>query len=502
MARKGVLILMIFLSFLLLFSSNDLKIHIPQLLSYELEVEFYPEAQMDYAGFIGILYGWKPDWNKEDSTNHYPYMKGEAKIWIDFGRNLRSILDFYIHSELRVHRIQLEDDNLEFDQKPVFYPHSYSQVATKITVKLNGVTGKHRFLMVYGGMFNPCYAASPSDYMRIDRQGVYLRSFGYSLWFPVLWTSNDDIYPVDFDQVKINTPKKFVSVFTGERISDIVKDCMRTSLWKGNQISPWDAQITVRPYEIMREKGIFLYHLNHPRSLKVSKDILAFIRQLLAFYSEHYREVESASQLHVAELPNFASGISSGNMIGMTSGQWRRFSLSDDDTDMELLVSHELVHSFVQLNVDTSMALDPLVIEGFPSYFHLPALANIFGEEWYQKYIRRVEASYLQKKETGKNHRGMMLPVEKPILSLTFDDISRYKDTFVLNDRVRLFLNYIREKSGIKQFKNFTQELFGSRNLTLESFIKLIGKYVPDCEPDVRIWLESIDYPERFRLQN
>jgi len=493
---------MIVIGFSLLLSSNGQNRMKPEVLSYELEVGFYPDARMDYAGFIAVLEGQRPEWNKEDSIQNYPHMKGKASMWIDLGSNPGEILEFFIHGELKAHHLKLDGNNLKFKQESIFYSRSYSLVANRITVRLNGLAGKQLFELTYGGMFNPCYSSSPSNYMRIDSQGAYLRALGYSLWFPVLVKPDDDTDPVDFSQVKIITPKKFMGVFTGRRISDTIQGGQRQSLWKAGKIELWNAQVTVRPFIISEKKGIFLYHMDHPKSITASQDIFTFVNQLLVFYSEHYRKIESTPQLHVAELPNFASGISSGNMIGMTSGQWRRFNLKDDDLGMELLVSHELVHTFVRPEISLSSPLAALFVEGFPSYFHFPALARILGEEWYQQYIRRVEASYLKKKQTGKNYRGGPLPEEKPILSLTFDDIGQYKDTFILNDRVRLFLNYIRDKAGKKQFKDFTRELCHSRNLIPEAFINLIEKYVPGSEKDIRLWLETNDYPKKLRLKN
>jgi len=472
-----------------------------RILSYELEVGFFPDARMDFAGLIEVLEGTRPEWNKEDSFGNYPHMKGKALMVVDLGQNPCSSLDFYMHGELRAHWLKLGTEELKFSQERVFYPVSYSRVANKVSVKLNGLSGKHRFEMAYGGVFNPSVASAASSYMRTDKQGAYLRAFGYSMWFPVVQKGRSDVPRTNFTTVKIITPKHFVPVFTGNRLTETVKGQHRLSQWQAIGINLWDAQMTVRPFKIKQNKGLFIYHLDNAKSAASSADLIKYVKQLLAYFSDHYRAVKNTPQLHVAELPNFASGISSGNMIGMTSGQWQRFSLMDKDVDMEILVSHELVHTFVRPEVSINSPLYALIIEGFPSYFHFPALAEILGEEWYQKYIGRVEKSYLRKKKTGKNWRGRPLPVEKPILTLTAEDISEYKDTFILNDRVRLFLHYIRTKLGKKRFKSFTRQLCGSRNLTPFTLIELIEKYLPASAKDVRLWLGSNEYPQRFHLK-
>ena len=488
------------LSFCLLYGENQ-KVIKPRILSYELEIGIFPDARMDYAGFIEVLEGKRPDWNKEDSINNYPHIKGIAHINVDLGTQPRESIDFYIQGELRTHLVKCDSKDVQFTEQRVFYPMSYSMVANKVTVKLKGNTGKHMFTISYGGVFSPSYEGSPSNYMRIDKNGAYLRAYGYSLWFPILQKSGEDSYTVNFTSVKITTPKRFISVFTGERISETFTGTKRTSLWKADEVNLFYAGLTARPYILNRKRGIFLYYLDNPRSISASRDILEFVNKLTAFFTEHYKKINNTPQLHITELPNFASGISSGNMIGITSGQWHRFSLTDRDMGMELLVSHELVHSFVQPEISMQSPLAALFIEGFPSYFHLHALAEISGEEWYQDYILRIEKSYMKKKKTGKSHRGKKLPAEKPILSLTFGDIGKYKDTFILNDRVRLFLNYLREKMGKKLFKTFTRKLCSSKYLTSDGFKKLVLEFIPGAKEDIRIWLETSEYPDHFLLK-
>ncbi len=471
----------------------------PQLSSYDLEVGFFPEARMDFAGLIEVLKGERPSWNKEDSIKNYPHMRGKAVMEVDLGELACSSLDFYLHGELRVHEVTLGSKKLQFSQEPVFYRRSYSGIANKIAVQLKGLKGVHRFVFVYGGVFNPSVARFASNYMRIDGEGAYLRGRD-SMWFPVLLTSDDDSHPVDFKRVRVETDRKFRAVFTGRRLSETVMGGKRVSQWRAEQIGFGEAQMTVRPFRVAESKGIFLYHLDHPASMKAAEDIRKFVEQLLAYFADHFKQADTTSQTHVAELPNFASGISSGNMIGFTSGQWRRFSSTDGDTYMEELVSHELVHSFVSPKVGQNSQLAALFVEGFPSYFHLHILAEMVGEAWYQEYMQRIENSYLEKRETGKTHRGRLLPPEKPILSISFDEIGTYKDKSVLSDRVRLFLNYLRTKMGKQTFKQFTRQVCTSTHLTPRDFSDVIGVYLPGSGDDTRIWLETNDFPKRFRL--
>lgn len=495
--RLVMFIALIFSSVLVTGQEKDSPVRVK---SYCMDVEFYPRAEIDYAGLCEIFYGQKVSFNKLDSLKHYPHMKCNALMTIDFGETPCQQLEMYLSGELRVHEIRYNDRTLQFTQQFAFYPSNYSLIANKITISLPECTGQQTIDIKYAGMFNPSYVLAPSNYMRIDEEGAYLRGYGYSLWFPVLLQTNSDSHKVDFEKVTIKTKKNFVSVFVGDRLSDNVDGELRIAEWKATQVDLMDVQISIRPYIILNEQSIYLYYLDAKESQKAARDILDLIKKLLIFYSTHFKEIRTSSQLHIAELPNYASGISSSNMIGITSGQWRHFSITDEDLELEMLIAHELVHPFVQSEITRKNPLNAFVTEGLPSYFHLHALADIIGEEWYQTYMVNLEKSYLTKKTTGKTNRGGPLPEEKPICMLNFNDIGMYKDKFILNDRVGLFLNYLRNILGKSKFKSFTQKLSQSHELTLDTLKIMILSYTPGIEEDLRIWLETNEYPERFHL--
>ncbi len=474
---------------------------VPRVLSYDLDVGFYPDAELDYAGFIGILYGERPPWNKEDSVKAYPHMTGEAVMQVEMGPEPPGSLKIYLHSELRVHGVWIDGNEAELTQKTVFYPRNYSSVATEATVDLgDGPAGAREVKVSYGGMFNASYAASPSNYMRIDEEGAYLRAFGYSLWYPVLLGPEDPSEPASFRRIRVRTPQPFKAVVTGRRVSEERTEGFQVSEWTIEDCDHTALQIAVRPFQEVRREGIHLHYLDHPRSRAAASDILEMVAELSSFFSEHYGSADRLDQAHVVELPNFASGISAGNTIGITSGQWRSFSRSDEDTSLERLVAHEMVHPYVRPGVREKSPLAALFVEGFPSYFHLPALEQMFGEAWYLEYLERVEKDYLKRRETGETSWGSPLPEEKPILEITYDEIGEYKDTFILNDRVRLFLHDLRRRAGSKDFKALTRELMQTADLTPDGFMDLIERFIPGCREDLRIWLETVDYPEHLRL--
>jgi hypothetical protein len=190
--------------------------------------------------------------------------------------------------------------------------------------------------------------------------------------------------------------------------------------------------------------------------------------------------------------------ISSANVVGISQGQWGEFGADPYGT---LTLAHEYVHPFVAIPVRTSNPLYALVVEGLPSYFHLPALAEIHGEVFYERFMAEdVERGYFAKRETGKDLRGQRVPPEKPILEITPDEIGLYKDTFVLADRALLFFNYLRVKMGRSAFLAFSGELLNLSGIDYDALEGVILKYLPGAEDDIHTWLATTEYPERFRM--
>jgi hypothetical protein len=158
------------------------------------------------------------------------------------------------------------------------------------------------------------------------------------------------------------------------------------------------------------------------------------------------------------------------------------------------------VHAFVQTPTAKTDALYAFQIEGFPSYFHLPALGSLLGEGWYKAQLDHVEKAYLERRATGK-YRGETMPPEKAILALTADDISAYKDVFVLNDRALLFWDYLRRKAPPSAYDGFVHALTAAPNVSADSFFALLGQYMPELVPDAHSWLETTAFPDAFRRQ-
>lgn len=421
----------------------------------------------------------------------------EARADVSFAKTTVASpqLIFYLHGELWVDEVRADSEPVDVTQELVFYPSDYSSVARRWRIELPGAEVPKVLSIQYSGKLNPSVARAPSNYMRVDGDGVFMRSYPYSVWFPVFLEAGEDTYPVDVDAT-IRTPQEFMAVVTGERLGEKVEGGQRVSHWRAVHDDLFNIQLTVREFELLLDGGFHLYFLRDDLSRANAARILEFTAKLETFYRANYAEGDEGAQLHVVQMPRFGD-ISSGNMVGISDAVWRDF---DPASYSGRTLAHELVHPYVQIPLASSSSLYALVIEGFPSYFYLPAMGGILDGDFYTQMMTQTEDSYLERRRTGVDRRGSPLPVEKPILALTAEDISTYKDRFVLNDRARLFCNWLRTQMGVETFRKFTLELFSQKTLDPGRLVAIIETYLPGSGDDVDLWLGTTDFPQRFRL--
>jgi hypothetical protein len=151
-----------------------------------------------------------------------PEIEGLADVSFEEGAAFPHILTFFLHGELRADEVLLDGMPLEVVQDLVFFESDYSSVARRCQVKMRDGGGPKVLSIRYGGKLNPSVVRAPSNYMRVDGDGVFLRSFPYSVWFPVFLDAGRDTHPVDVD-LTIRTPAEFTAVATGQRLSDRVR---------------------------------------------------------------------------------------------------------------------------------------------------------------------------------------------------------------------------------------------------------------------------------------
>jgi hypothetical protein len=423
---------------------------------------------------------------------------GKAGIQFESVARKAGELVFYLHHGVRVDSLRIAGAAVPVLQESVPYYYNYSTMATRVVVPDPGfVVGD--MTVWYSGEFHASDVRTPSDYMRIDETGIYLRSYGYSLWFPVFLEAGEDSYPVSFNDVVLETPADFVSVFTDTFVRHWEKGERRFCQWTADSVDLMDVQCTARRYAVKRDGEFYVYFLEDPDARASARAVIGFTKRLATFYRANYRRSASSGQIHVMQMPEYGD-ISSGSVVGISGRVWSRF---ENETDPQITLAHELVHPFVDIPVKMSNPLYALVVEGFPSYFHLTALQQILKGDFYENFLQTRRTEYLRKRKTGKDPRGRPLPREKPLLEMTPEDIGEYKDRFVLNDRVLLLMDYVRRQMGGRKFFQFTRDLLNRDELTYASFVETILAYVRDSRDaevteDLRVWLETTALPEGF----
>ena len=461
----------------LIFLSNIKAQHVE---SYLINIEFFPnDAQM---------------WNYPVSSD--VFMRGNSTLKLSEIDSTEST--FYLHGEFKIDSITSDNKLIKYNSKKVLYDYNYSLTALKTTIQSNDLSPDKTLNVYYSGFMNASRARSLSDYMHINKEeGVFIRAYGYSLWFPVFLESGQDSYEADFKIIKVTLPKNFKCVVTGELINETIHNNKYVTTWSPGMVDISNIQCAAREYNVISENDVLVYYKKDQNNARKIIDYTVKLRNL---FKKNLRNINDVQSLYIIEMPEYGN-ISSRNVVGLSSQLFNDF---ENNIDSKYTIAHELIHPYVSIPVPNENPFSALIAEGFPSFFQVYALEKtlIKGSYDVKKKMKQVEASYVQKKKTGKNWRGNLLPLEKPILKISFLEIGEYKDKFILSDRVWLFIYHLWCEMGNKNFDAFLNKLFQFSSINYSSFEKLVLKYIPNYKKKLHVWLNTIDYPEIIHIKN
>lgn len=461
----------------LIFLSN---IQAQEVESYSINIEFFPDdAQM---------------WNYPVSPN--VFMRGNSKLKLTEIDAAEST--FYLHGEFKIDSITSNNKLITYTSEKVLYNSNYSLTALKTTIKSKDVSPNNTLHIYYSGFMNASRARSLSDYMHINKEdGVFLRAYGYSLWFPVFLEPGLESYKANFKAITITLPKKFKAVVTGKLINETINNNKYVSTWNPGSVDISNIQCAAREYKVISEDNVYVYYMTHQNNARKIIDYTVKLRNL---FKEKLRDVNDVDSLYIIEMPEYGN-ISNRNVVGISSDLFNDF---ENNINSKYTIAHELIHPYVLIPVLNDNPFSALVVEGFPSFFQVYALEKTLAEDIYdlKKKMAQVEASYIKKKETGKNWRGNPLPKEKPILEISYHEIGEYKDRFILSDRVWLFIYHLWDEMGTTNFDAFLKELFQFSTIDYGSFEELVLKYIPNYKSKLDLWLNTIDYPKIIHIKN
>jgi len=395
---------------------------------------------------------------------------------------------FYLHPELAVREIRNEaGEPLAHEASIETYDLAYTGGIGVHTIKLPDRLERGATLpltAVYDGSFSPSGARSPSDYMRIDEEGAYLRGAGYSVWFPLQkeWDWNT----AAAFEIALEVPWGWRPLAFGELASEERRGNRNVSRWTTD--SPWpllSCHLAATEWDVVEGTALRVYHRRTEESRSAAVRYIDVGERLLSFYRSHYGSGVSTPMVFLAELCPYG-GISAGNVIGIPRDRFADVADASRSTEALELLAHELVHAFVIPAVTPGAPASALLIEGFPSYYHSLALGEVLGAGYYSRFVERAWRSYRERRE-ARGTPASGLPPEKPLLELTDGDIGRYKDVFLLDDRFVALLDRLRTLVGPEAFLRGTREFldrhravparFGDFVSTLES---ISGKRLTD----------------------
>jgi hypothetical protein len=445
---------------------------------YHTEVEFFPEDAKMFGYSV--------------SPEHF--LRGYSKITNIEQPDGKPV--FHLHGECRVDSAFYNGIPLETETEKVKFYYNYSLLALKIIPKNISLKPSDTVEIYYSGFMHPSKARSLSDYMHISKEnGVFLRSYGYSLWFPV-WEHAEDIrYKADFKSIKIRMPSDFRAVVAGKLVSEQITDKYYVSEWQPGLQRITDIQCTAQRFKTESQNNVSVYYLQDKHA---AEDILNYSLRLKSFFEKQFKSPPTEAELFIAEMPKYGN-ISAANTIGLASDLFNSFT---KNIHAKSTIAHELLHPYLLINTDYDNRIAALVYEGFPSFFQVYALSKTIPDSIYsvKKVMNSTQKNYLKKRETGLTMRGSKLPPEKAVLDISFDEIGAYKDNFVLSDRVWLFFYFLWRQMGDKQFDAFVKALFQLDTIDYAIFRDLIQDYLPESEADMNIWLNTTEFPAKFRI--
>ncbi len=384
----------------------------------------------------------------------------------------------YLHPELAVTSVQdAAGAEIEYISEARENDWSYHQSLSLHRLALPDTLppgGEQVLRISYTGGFSPSTRRSPSDFMRIDAEGAFLRGLGYSLWFPV--TDPKAIDSTALFHIRATTSATWIAIAFGRLVEISKKDSRHVSTWRTP--SPFkliQAQLFAGPYSTLSTERVSVFSIHE--GMKRVRRVSSLCDALLDFYHARYGAPENPTHHYIVETCPYGC-IASGNVIGLSPTIFAQVAKSNPGLESLDLIAHELVHGFAVPLIERHTPGAALLLEGFPSYFHVPAATAVLGECYREWFLQRAWESYRSSESPSRRATpdGSVLR-NKPLIDITVDDIPSYKDRFLLSDKFPILLDRIRVMLGDEAFFASCGDFFShgaTRSMTFCEFISAL----------------------------
>jgi len=416
-------------------------------------------------------------------------------------------LVLYLHDELQLDSVETEDGKkvLNIQQRIIESPCSITKKIREIRIGYDLPPGGSAALtLVYNGTVRGTDIRSKSDaFFKIKPNSVFLRSAGYTNWFPVTHNGFEILNDQAMFDLVYNVPARFKgkAIAFGTLLSEKVENGRYISQWKTDT-----PQVVLLPELwaftgwIKRQSGNFLlYHLDNEQSRKAADVYQLVGSKLLDFYQNHYgSDHTKAPTFHLAELDVPSGGYPSVNTLGLSQSDFRDvLNQKRRYTTLEWF-AHELVHEYLLVQTDTKAPGAAVISEGFYLFFHLPALVHVLnqlgldpevtlfkpgeGDRFKTWDIRSKWKQYEEGLKTGRDRRGK-LPPHKPLADITTEEYPHYKDRWLTADKEQIILY---------RLQDMLDDAAGEG-----TFLKAYGQYLYDHHTQPATLVNFREYMER-----
>ncbi|MGE5235797.1 MAG: hypothetical protein ACM3O7_05580 [Acidobacteriota bacterium] len=403
---------------------------------------------------------------------------------------------FVLHGELEVSTVTIGAQPARFSQSKVLLPGEYSLVGTRVVVQTRGADLAAGMTVAYRGTFNPSNARSSDQAIRIDRDGVVLAGSESSPWFPVFEEEGGRRGPVTFKTVWLSLPESFRALFPGRLASEKLSGGQRISEWVAEDVDPADVGCIARQFSATDAGNLHVWHLADAHSVAAARSIASFAARLAEQCAITYRHDVANDALYVVEVPGSVT-FSGRNVVAIPDGAWRVF---DINPLARTTLARGLVRPYIAIRLPEGDRLTALAAVGFPAYLHLPILYLLSGGSSYDQAMAWIEGRYLRERAELSRTTGSAARPEKPLATISASEIAAPRENSLVADRASLFLNWLRSHIGPKAFFTFTADLFNRPQLDFDTFTRLVESYLPGSGADLHTWLETTEYPDRFRV--
>lgn len=414
------------------------------------------------------------------------------------GNRPTSQIDLYLHSELVLESAVGEaGTKLAVRIATVESLWSYDRKLTQVSICLDRPLDPGETTTIqlhYRGTFSPSSLRSPSDFMRIDSTGTFLRGLAYSLWFPAI--NPEAIDATAGFEIWIDVPIGWTGIAVG-RLKTTSSNASRTMFHWGTDvpIKLLQMQLFAGRFECVSQDQVAVYF--REGHILAARFLAAECSRLLSFYTANYGIPETQPNFIILETCPFGN-ISSGNAIGLTPEVFDQASEGHLTYERYDLIAHELVHTFVIPRIQDKTQGAALLLEGFPSYFHVPALTTLLGEDYRRWFLGKVWKSYrsmVRRRQEAADKSSTLRNI--PLEDIGIEEIPAYKDRFLLSDKLPIVLDRLQALVGSSTFFAACREFFShgsERPVSFSRFIAILEAHSgQDLSAFRKRWFQSTD---------